>query len=446
MLHRSKGHLLGVEWAAGSLMPTVSLPYDQGRALTLTIPERNYLGSADLPRFEAVPDPAEAVRRALADPVESPRLADLARGKTRIAVAVTDITRYCPDDLLVDAILSELASAGVPSSAVTFVLALGSHRPMTPPEIQAKLGARVADGYRILNHDWKDDRALVTLGTEEGFPIQVSREVVEADLRLATGVIEPHLFAGYSGGAKTMVIGAGGHGTIAATHGYAVLSHSSSRLGNADSIFRRFITRAGERVGVDFVVNLVVDPDKRLIRAFAGRPAAVYAAGVRFARSVFDVPVRGMADIVISVPGAPKNLNLYQATRAAYPAILGPRAVVSPGGIVIIPAPCPDGVGEETSRVWMRDTPDGQSIVEKARYLGIPEGTHMAYRFGRFLTHASEVIVTDSQIPDKTIRQVRLTPMATVQEALDYALAVLGKDSKVLVIPHGVAAIPVLPS
>jgi nickel-dependent lactate racemase len=427
-------------------MPTVSLPYDEGRSLTLTIPDRNYLGSADLPRLSAVPDPAAEVLRALRDPVESPPLADLAHGKERIDIAVTDITRYCPDDLLVDAILGELASAGVPSSAVTFILALGSHRPMTQREIAGKLGAGIAETYRILNHDWKDDGALVNVGAEQGFPIQVNREIVEADLRLATGVIEPHLFAGYSGGAKTMVIGAGGHATIAATHGYAVLSHPSSRLGNADSVFRRFINRAGERVGVDFVVNLVVDPDKRLIRAFAGRPAAVYAAGVAFARGIFEVPVACLADIVISVPGAPKNLNLYQATRAAYPAILGPRPVVRPGGIVIIPAPCPDGVGEETSRVWMRDTPDGPSIVEKARYLGIPEGTHMAYRFGRFLTHASEVIVTDSQIPDKTIRQVRLTPMATVQEALDYALAVLGKDSKVLVIPHGVAAIPVLPS
>lgn len=427
-------------------MPTVSLPYDQGRSLALTIPDGNYLGSADLPRLPAAPDAAAEVLRALRDPVESPPLVDLARGKERIDIAVTDITRYCPDDLLVDAILGELASAGVPSSAVTFVLALGSHRPMTPREIAGKLGARIAETYRILNHDWKDDGALVNVGAEEGFPIQVNREVVEADLRLATGVIEPHLFAGYSGGAKTMVIGAGGHATIAATHGYAVLSHPSSRLGNADSVFRRFINRAGERVGVDFVVNLVVDPDKRLIRAFAGRPAAVYAAGVAFARGVFEVPVPCPADIVVSVPGAPKNLNLYQATRAAYPAILGPRPVVRPGGLVIIPAPCPDGVGEETSRVWMQDTPDGQSIVEKARREGIPEGTHMAYRFGRFLTHASEVIVTDSQIPDKTIRQVRLTPMATVQEALDYALAVLGRDSRVLVIPHGVAAIPVLPS
>jgi len=160
---------------------------------------------------------------------------------------------------------------------------------------------------------------------------------------------------------------------------------------------------------------------------------------------VFEVPVPGVADIVISVPGSPKNLNLYQATRAAYPAILGPRPVVRPGGIVIIPAPCPDGVGEETSRVWMRDTLDGPSIVEKARREGIPEGTHMAYRFGRFLTHASEVIVTDCQIPSETIRQVRLTPMVTAQQALDHALAVLGKESKVLVIPHGVAAIPVLP-
>lgn len=426
-------------------MPTLSLPYDHGRPLAVTIPDLNYVGSADLPRLPAVSDPAVEILRALENPIGSPPLADLARGKKRVAIAVTDITRYCPDDLLVDAILGELVRAGVPGSAITFILALGSHRAMTRPEITAKLGRKIADAYRMLNHAWKDDRTLADLGTEEGFPVQVSREVVEADLRLATGVIEPHLFAGYSGGAKTLVIGAGGHATIAATHGYEVLSHPSSRLGNADSVFRRFINRAGERVGVDFVVNLVVDPDKRVIRAFAGHPVEVYAAGVRFARSVFEVPVPGVADIVISVPGSPKNLNLYQATRAAYPAILGPRPVVRPGGIVIIPAPCPDGVGEETSRVWMRDTPDGPSIVEKARREGIPEGTHMAYRFGRFLTHASEVIVTDCQIPAETIRQVRLTPMVTAQQALDHALAVLGSAATVLVIPHGVAAIPVLP-
>ena len=426
-------------------MPILSLPFDQGRALALNVPDESYLGCADLPRLPAVPDPAAEVRRALAYPLESPPLADLARGKKRIVIAVTDITRYCPDDLLVEALLAELARAGVAASAVTFLLALGSHRPMTREETARKLGAKITGAYRILNHDWQDAGALVEVGTEEGFPIQTNREVVEADLRLATGVIEPHLFAGYSGGAKTMVIGAGGHATIAATHGYEVLSHASSRLGNADSIFRRFINRAGERVGVDFVVNLVVDPDKRVMGAFAGRPAAVYAQGVAVARRVFEVPVPGVADIVVSVPGWPKNLNLYQATRAAYPAILGPRPVVRPGGIVIIPASCPDGVGEASSRVWMRDTPDGASIVEKARRLGIPEGTHMAYRFGRFLTHASEVIVTDCLIADEAIRELRLTPMATVQQALDRALAVLGRGAKVLVIPHGVAAIAVLP-
>lgn len=427
-------------------MPTLTLPYDTGRPLSLTVPESNYLGSADLRRLPAVPDPAAEIRRALGDPVGSPPLAEMARGKKRIVVAVTDVTRYCPDDLLAGALLAELARAGVPASAVTFLLALGSHRAMTRQEVEIKLGRGVAEGSRVLNHAWKDDRALADLGTEDGFPVQVNRAIVEADLRLATGVIEPHLFAGYSGGAKTMVIGGGGHATIGATHGYQVLSHPSSRLGNADSVFRRFINRAGKRVGVDFVVNLVVGPDKRLIRAFAGRPDAVYAAGVRFARGVFEVPVPEVADVVVSIPGPPKNLNLYQATRAAYPAILGPRPLVRGGGIVIIPAPCPDGVGEETSRLWLSDTPDGESIVEKARREGIPEGTHMAYRFGRFLTHASKVIVTDCQISAETIREVRLTPMATAQQALDHALAVLGRDAKVLVIPHGVAAIPVLPA
>ena len=425
-------------------MPLVTLPYDTRRTLRLAIPDRNYLGSALPPRLPAVADPAAEVRRALRAPVGSPRLAELARGRERVTIAVTDLTRYCPDELVVDAILEELARAGLPESAITFVVGLGSHRPMTRAEIAAKLGPRVAERYRILNHAWRDEGSLTDLGTEHGFPLQVNREVVRADLRITTGVIEPHLFAGYSGGAKTMVIGAGGHATIGATHGYEVLSHPTSRLGYADSIFRQFINAAGERVGVEFVVNLVMDPEQRLHCVFAGQPTAVYRVGVAAARRVFEAPVPGMADIVVSVPGAPKNLNLYQATRACYPAILGPAPVLRPGGIVIVPAPCPDGVGDESAREWLRDTPDGPSIVEKARRFGIPEGAHMGYRFGRFLTHASQVIVTDCQLPAETIRELRLSSIPTVQEALDHALGTLGSGARVLVIPHGVATLPVI--
>lgn len=427
-------------------MPVLTLPYDTGRTIELDIPDRNYRGAAEQPRLPAVVDPVAEIRRALAEPVASPRLAELARGKRRIAIAVTDITRYCPDGLVAEVLLDELGRAGVPDSATTFVIGLGSHRTMTRAEIADKLGAKIAERFRVLNHDWRDDRALTDLGLEQDFPIHVNREAVDADLRITTGVIEPHLFAGYSGGAKTMVIGAGGHATIGATHGYQVLSHPTSRLGEADSIFRRFINAAGERLGVEFVVNLVIDPDKRLIRAFAGDPVSVFRQGVALARGVFEVPVAEMADIVVSVPGPPKNLNLYQATRACYPAILGPKPVVREGGIVIVPTPCPDGLGEESARRWLRDTPDGLSIVEKARIQGIPEGAHMGYRFGRFLTHASKVIVTDCLIPDDTIREVRLTPMRSAQAALDHALATLGAGATVLVIPHGVATIPVLPS
>jgi nickel-dependent lactate racemase len=427
-------------------MPNILLPIDKDRLLPLAIPERNFLGVAEPERLPPVLDPLAEVGRALAGPVGSAPLAELARGKKRVTIAVTDLTRYCPDEMVVDAVLGELARAGLPSSAVTFVLGLGSHRPMTRAEIAAKLGPRVAESYRVVNHAWRDDGSLDHLGTEQGFPIQVNREVTRADLRITTGVIEPHLFAGYSGGAKTMVIGAGGHATIGATHGYEVLSHPTSRLGYADSVFRRFINAAGERVGVEFVVNLVLDPDQRIHRVFAGHPTAVYREGVAVARRVFEAPVPGVADIVVSVPGAPKNLNLYQATRACYPAILGPAPVVRPGGIVIVPAPCPDGVGEDSARLWLRDTPDGPSIVEKARLFGIPEGAHMGYRFGRFLTHASQIIVTDCQIPADTIRELRLSSVPTVQEALDHALGTLGPDAEVLVIPHGVATLPVVPA
>ena len=427
-------------------MPILTLPYDARRTIRLALPDRNFLGSAEQQRIPAAADPVAEIRRALAAPIGSPRLAELARGKKRVTIAVTDLTRYCPDEMVAEAILNELAGAGLAPSSITFVVGLGSHRAMTPAEILAKLGPRVAERYRILNHAWRDDRTLVDLGTENGFPIQVSREVTDADLRITTGVIEPHLFAGYSGGAKTMVIGAGGHATIGATHGYPVLSHPTSRLGYADSIFRRFINAAGERIGVEFVVNLVIDPGERLHRALAGHPTAVYREGVAVARRVFEAPVPGMADIVVSVPGPPKNLNLYQATRACYPAILGPTPVLRPGGIVIVPTPCPDGVGDDFTRQWLSDAPDGPSIVEKARRFGIPEGAHMGYRFGRFLIHASQVIITDCQIPPETIRELRLSSMPTVQEAVESAIGALGPDAGVLVIPHGVATLPVIAS
>lgn len=426
-------------------MPTITLPYDTNRPLPVRIPDRSFLGVAEQPVLPAVADPAAEIRRALAEPVGSPPLRELARGRRAVTIAVTDITRYCPDDLVLPPVLDELARAGVPESAVTVVLGVGSHRAMTPPEIAGKLGPRVAERSRVVNHDWKHEPSLTGAGEIDGFPVEVNRLVPDAALRIATGVIEPHLFAGYSGGAKTMVIGAGGHRTIGATHGYEVLSHPTSRLGRPDSIFRRFINAAGDRLGIEFVVNLVIDPDKRLLRVFAGHPVRVFEAGVAFARRAYEAPVPGEADVVITVPGAPKNVNLYQATRACNSALMGPRPVLKKGGIVIVPTPCPDGLGSEVYREWLRDVHDGPSIVEKARTQGIPEDAHKGYQFGRYLTYASEVIITDCLIPPETIREVRLTPMATVQAALDRALARLGPDASVLVIPHGVVTLPVLP-
>lgn len=427
-------------------MPTITVPYDTGRPLPVRIPDRNFLGVAEQPVLPEVPDPPGEIRRALAEPVGTPPLRELARGRRAVTIAVTDITRFCPDDLVLPPVLDELALAGVPESAVTVVLGLGSHRAMTPAEIAKKLGPRVAERLRVVNHDWKHDPSLTAAGEIDGFPVEVNRLVPDAALRITTGIIEPHLFAGYSGGAKTMVIGAGGHRTIGATHGYEVLAHPSSRLGQPESIFRRFINAAGERLGVEFVVNLVIDPEKRLLRAFTGHPVRVFEAGVAFARRAYEAPIPGEADIVITVPGAPKNVNLYQATRAVNSAIMGPQPILKKGGIVIVPAPCPDGLGSEVYRAWLRDVHDGPSIVEKARTQGIPEDGHKGYQFGRYLCYASEVIVTDCLIPPETIRAVRLTPMATVQQALDQTLARLGPDASVLVIPHGVVTLPVLRS
>lgn len=426
-------------------MARIELPYDRGEILTVEVPDRNLLACVQHPVLPAVKDAVGEIRRAMGAPVASASLAELAGAGRKTVIAVTDITRYCPDREVAELVLEELHRGGARVEDVTFVMATGTHRDMTRKEIAAKLGEKIAGRYRIVNHNWKDEGQIVDKGEgKHGFPIQINRLVAEADLRITTGVIEPHLFAGYSGGAKTILIGAGGHATIGATHGYATLSHPRSLLGDTESLFRQFINDAGERVCVDFVVNLVVDPRKRLLRAFAGRPKPTFEAGVTFARGAYEVPVPGAADIVISVPGFPKNLNLYQATRAANPAILARTPTLKPGGILIIPAPCRDGLGEESYSKWLADTTDGRSIVEKARTEGFPPGAHKGYLIGRYLTHASEVIITDCMIPEETICAVKLTPMKSLQSALDRALGQMGPDAKVLVIPAGTVTVPVI--
>jgi nickel-dependent lactate racemase len=399
---------------------------------------------------EPLTDVETAIAEALAQPTGSPPLRGLARPGDRACIVFTDVTRASPDHLLVPALLRELAAAGVRDEDVTLLCGIGMHRPSTPEERVAKLGAETVARYRVIDNEPQNPDALVGLGTTPGgVPVSAHRAAVEADLLIGTGLVEPHQYAGYSGGRKTVAVGAAGEPLIAHTHGPAFVDHPGTRLGRiAGNPFHEAITEAARRANLRFILNVVLDDEKRVVCVKAGEPVETHRQLVAFARSIYEVDIPHQYDVAIGGVGFPKDANLYQASRAASYLFFAPTPVVKPGGLLIIPARCEegagDGVGEQRFLAAMRDAPDVQSILDDARAHGYPPGQQRAFVMAKVLEGA-RVIIVGSETPD-VVAACKMTPAATMEEALALAARELGDELDVLIVPHALLTLPVVQS
>lgn len=410
-------------------------------------PEMNVF-LADSRSVEPVPDVWRAIQDALAHPIGSPTLRELARPGERACIVFTDSTRACPDHLLVPALLAELEEAGVRDKDITLLCGTGMHRPSTQAEKIAKLGAGVVGRYRILDNEAQNPEALIDLGvTSGGVPVQVHQAAVEADLLIATGIVEPHQYAGYSGGSKTLAVGAAGEALIAHTHGPAFVDHPDTRLGKVEgNPFHEAVVEAASRARLRFIINVVLDGDKRILRVRAGDPELAFQELVAFARSIYEVAIPSQFDIAIGGVGYPKDSNLYQASRAPSYLFFAPIPVVRLGGYLIIPARCEEGagegVGEQRFLSAMRDAPDIQFILDDARRNGYPPGQQRAFVMAKVLEKA-RVVIVGSECPD-LVAACKMIPVPTMQEALDLAIRETGINCSVLIVPHAMLTLPVI--
>jgi lactate racemase len=410
-------------------------------------PKMRYTQAVSKP-FPPVVNEGATVAEALARPIGSAPLRELARAGSRVCIVFTDVTRACPDDLLVPPMLSELRAAGVRDQDITLLCGVGMHRSSTKEEKIAKLGSEIVGRYRVIDNEAQNSAALVDLGTTAGgVPVSVHKSVVESDLVIATGIVEPHQYAGYSGGRKTLAVGAAGEALIAHTHGPAFVDHPGTRLGRIEgNPFHEAVTEAARRGGLRFILNVVLDDDKRLLRVCAGDPEAAFQDLVAFARSVFEVPIPHQYDIAIGGAGFPKDSNLYQASRAPSYLFFAPTCVIRPGGYFIIPAPCEEGagngVGEQRFLSAMRDMPDVQAILDDARLNGYPPGQQRAFVMAKVL-EASRVIIVGSKCPE-IVSACKMIPAATMDEALQIAAADVGEACDVLIVPHALLTLPVV--
>ncbi len=395
-----------------------------------------------------VADPAGAAMAAVQSPVAGPSLRDLAAGATSVCIAVTDATRACPDHLLVPPMLQELAAAGIPDAAITILVAVGAHRASTDAEKREKLGDAIVDRYRVIDHDGANDAQLVAvMDGPGGLPFRVNRTAVEADLLLSTGLVEPHQYAGFSGGGKTVVIGCADEATISYTHGPAMLDQDGTRLARlADNPFQQAVRKVAKQAGLVFAGNAVLDDHGKMVAVAYGAPSAVQDHLAEFARPLFTVPIPTQVDIAVAGVGYPKDANLYQASRAASYLQFAPTPVVRKGGVIIIPASCPegagDGAGEQRFLAEMQLPGGTEGVITRARAHGIKPGAQRAYVMARVLSDIS-VIVAGIEHPE-IATAVGCIPAATMEEALAKATAIVGLPATALVVPHALLTLPIV--
>ena len=417
----------------------VELPYGTGK-IDVRIPEENLVGVYSPKDIRPVPDVKREVIRALANPIGSRPLRELARGARRAVIVADDNTRLTPTDRMIPVLLDEMNAAGLKDDQITVIIALGTHRFMTSEEILAKFGAEVVRRVAVKNHDYKNPAELVDLGTTpNGTHITVNREAYEADFKIGVGSIVPHHIPGYAGGAKIVQPGICGERTTAETHLLSV-SAPRSYLGVTDNPVREEVNAIARRVGLNTILNTVLNRNGEVIEAFFGDVVEAFNEGVRLSQRVYATEIPEEADIVLS-SSHPCDIEFWQAHKTLYPSDLAVKA----GGIIIVVTPCPEGVAMTHRDILEVTHHDACSLRERVSCGQLQDevAAALAIAWAQVKERESVYIVSDGIGADDAAR-LGFAHYRTAQEALDAALRAKGPRARVTVLTHAPDMLPVI--
>jgi lactate racemase len=403
--------------------------------MKVEIDDKNLLGVLHANEVEIDLMGEEEVARALKNPIGSKRLGEIVKAGEKIAIITSDITRPMPSKIVLPYVLEELNNAGVKDDDITVVFALGSHRKHTEDEKKYLVGEEIYNRIRCIDSDTKD---FVGFGyTRNNTPIDIFTPVAKADRRICLGNIEYHYFAGYSGGAKAIMPGVSTRGAIQANHSRMVDENAYAGNLNTNPV-RIDIEDTIKLVPIDFILNVVLNEKKEIIKAVAGHYIDAHREGCRFLDNLYKAPLKEKADVVISsIGGYPKDINLYQAQKALDNA----KHAVKDGGIIILVASCKEGLGEEVFERWISEAEKPKDLIDRVKSK-FELGGHKAAAIAMVIQNARVFLV--SELEKAVVRKVFLEPYQDVQSAYDSALNIVGKDAKVILVPHGGSILPSL--
>jgi nickel-dependent lactate racemase len=393
------------------------------------------------PRFvPEMPDAHQAIMKALRVAIESPSLKDLVRSGDKVGIIFSDLTRPTPNHLIIPTILEELSC--VPEDNITLFNALGTHRQNTHAELCTILGEGLVDRYRIVQNDAFDSSTQVYFGkTIRGNDIWLNHEIAECGIKILTGFIEPHFFAGFSGGGKALMPGMAGVSTI-------LSNHNARNIGDPDATWGvtcgnpiwEEIQEVAHNAGRTFLVNVTLNKEKRITGVFAGDLVAAYSLGCEFVRKAAMVPVPREYDIVISSnSGHPLDLNLYQAVKGMSAASL----IVRKGGSIIIAADCWDGIPEHgLYGKLLREANDPQKLLDRINSPGFLEHDQWQAQIQALIQLKADVYVYSGNLTDSQIVSSLLNPCRSIEQLIEELLIKYGSDATICVIPEGPQTIP----
>lgn len=422
-------------------MTTVKIPYST-KFIEASLPDDRILGILTSEAHHYTPEAGETdlVRNALARPISSPKLRDLAKGKQNIVIIASDHTRPVPSKIIAPLMLEEIR-AGNPAANITILIATGFHRPTTKEELINKFGEKIVNEEKIVIHDSCNLDDMVNIGKlPSGGDILLNKLAASADLLVSEGFIEPHFFAGFSGGRKSVLPGVVSKVTVLANHCSKFIASEKARTGILDgNPIHTDMLSAAKQAKLAFIVNVVIDADKKIIKAFAGNSEEAHVQGCAFVSKLATVNAKPADIVITSNGGYPLDQNIYQSVKGMSAA----EATCKEGGVIIICSACNDGHGGEAFYRWFADAQGPREIMDKI--MEIDASSTIADQWeaqvlARIQLKHKVIIVTD-QCDHTLIESMHMRAASTLNEALQMAEEIVGKTAKITVIPDGVSVI-----
>lgn len=430
------------DWKVEFGMRTIKIPYYTS-SLDLHVQEENLKAviTAKTDEYVAEMSEADLVRQALANPIGTPRLKELAKGKKKVTLVTSDHTRAVPSKLTLPILLAEIRE-GNPDADITILIATGLHRATTEAEQRRMFGDNIVDNEKIVVNDaFKDEDFAYVRTLPSGAELWVNKLALECDLLITEGFIEPHFFAGFSGGRKSILPGICNAATVNENHSYKAISSPYSTTGVLEhNPIHEDMVCAARAVNTQFILNVALNGEKKVIAAFAGDLEQAHATGVQFVRELAQCPSITGDIVITSNGGYPLDQNLYQSPKAVATA----EACCVEGGVIIMCASCYDGMGGthfeklivkgsvDEIDAFLSKIPPKETIAEQ----------WCAQIYSRILKKYRIILVT-TYLDHELVRKANMIPASSPDEALAMAYEMMGKDARVVVIPDGVAVLAV---